>query len=307
MQSIRYKLLQAFLSIMILLSCIGIFLFFSEITAVNQYKAIVDSVLAEYRLLDLSSGLTVQYNLVSKNVDNQETLREYNQIKNSLQETFENLDNAIVDEQNKADYAGLKNTILAELHETDTGISDIKRNKIEDISKHYEEANRQFDFVKTNATTLIIDELKYSNSLQKRIQQFYETSLIIAVAVFVLILLICLFFAISFSRAIVLPLKKLTLITQSIASGDMQTQMDPNLLKEKNEIGVLANSFKLMIDNLQKTLQKLNESNQEILKAKTDLEQKNNELERMNSIMLGREMKIIELKKEIATLKGETV
>jgi methyl-accepting chemotaxis protein len=89
------------------------------------------------------------------------------------------------------------------------------------------------------------------------------------------------------------PLGDMTKATKEIAGGNLTYQITT---KSKDEVGELANSFDQMTRNL-------NESHQNIEKK---VNERTEELTRMNKYMTGREIKMIELKQEIEKIKGET-
>ncbi len=92
-----------------------------------------------------------------------------------------------------------------------------------------------------------------------------------------------------------------------IGKGNLDTKIE---VKTKDEIGELANAFGQMTGDLKKSRNELEEYSktlEEKVKERTkELEVKNTELERMNKLMVGRELRMIELKKEIAALREKS-
>jgi hypothetical protein len=70
-----------------------------------------------------------------------------------------------------------------------------------------------------------------------------------------------------------------------------------------DEIGSLSKSIHIMVTNLVDSLNKKQQANEEIVKANALREQKTKELEEMNKLMVGRELKMAELKREITELQ----
>jgi nitrogen fixation/metabolism regulation signal transduction histidine kinase len=88
------------------------------------------------------------------------------------------------------------------------------------------------------------------------------------------------------------PLNKITKATEEISSGNLNYQIGST---QKDEIGTLSSSFDMMAKNLKESYQnvenKINERTQELTK--------------LNKFMIDRELKMIELKKEIEALKKQ--
>jgi len=125
-------------------------------------------------------------------------------------------------------------------------------------------------------------------------------------------------------RTIVDPLKKMTAACQEVRKGNLEVKIP---VISKTEIGELAATFNKMIKDLResrtaleesktileikvqartKELRELTEKQEEIIKERTkDLQEKMKELERFNRLAVGRELKMIELKKEIEKLQKE--
>lgn len=110
--------------------------------------------------------------------------------------------------------------------------------------------------------------------------------------------------AYAVSRSISKPIEELTEVSKSIASGrhDHRTHIDTN-----DELGVLGTAFNTMAKKLEESRSVLEEKvrsrTQELEKSRKESEERAEEAERLNKVMVGRELKMIELKEEISQLK----
>lgn len=93
------------------------------------------------------------------------------------------------------------------------------------------------------------------------------------------------------------PIQELTEVANDIARGNLDNKIE---IYTNDEVGSLARSIKTMSGKLKKLYGGLEEG----VKQRTEeLNKKNIELEKMNKFMVGRELKMTELKKEIEVLK----
>ena len=146
--------------------------------------------------------------------------------------------------------------------------------------------------------------------------------------------------ALMLTKFICLPIEKLGKTADKISKGEMGTKIDPELLTKNDEIGSLAKYFNKMASRLiqanTELAKKVKERTEELEKSKHSLEKKViartkelNEaredlelkvdnrtkelseqmkaLEMINKNMIGREIKMVELKKEIAELKKKAL
>lgn len=93
------------------------------------------------------------------------------------------------------------------------------------------------------------------------------------------------------------PLGELYRVAGSITSGDFSKRVK---ISSQDEIGQLANVFNAMAERVDHEYKVLEEKVSEKTKK---LEENINSLERLNKTMLGRELKMIEMKNEISSLK----
>jgi HAMP domain-containing protein len=144
-------------------------------------------------------------------------------------------------------------------------------------------------------------------SLQARLlsMQYYT------VLIFVPILLATMAISAFFSARLTRPISKLTEATAKISKGDLDTKIE---IKSHDEIGKLSESFNKMTADLKKLMEenkkysielekKVNERTLELEKSKSELEVRNTDLERFNKLAVGRELKMVELKKKIQELE----
>jgi len=137
-------------------------------------------------------------------------------------------------------------------------------------------------------------------------------------------LLVTILILIILLREIVNPLRKLNRACQEIRKGNLGVKIK---VGSRTEIGELAETFNKTVEDLRKSkealekektglevkvqertreLRKLTETLEEKVKKRTkDLQERITELERFQRLTVGRELRMIELKKEIKKLKEE--
>lgn len=103
-------------------------------------------------------------------------------------------------------------------------------------------------------------------------------------------ILVAVFMGFTVARLITKPIEILNKITKEVASGNLEQEIYFN---SKDEIGDLAKSFNVMV-------KKVKEAKENI---EGKVKDRTLELEKTNKFMVGRELKMIELKKEILKLK----
>ena len=98
------------------------------------------------------------------------------------------------------------------------------------------------------------------------------------------------------------PLSDISAAAEKIGEGNLKVEISDDLLRAKDEFGQLAKVIKGMTSKLNESYSLLEERVEERTK---DLKQSTEELNKINSFMMGRELKMSELKKENAKLKEE--
>ena len=172
--------------------------------------------------------------------------------------------------------------------------------------------------------------------IERQNTSLFTAQLNYLIAISTIIIVLALLLGIYFMRRVILsPLKKISIIVQMIANGDLTKKVD---IKSKDEIGQLGIAFNKMSENIKEAHEilesKIEERTKELQAERGSLEQKvkertseledlkNNlektvtertkklndnlsDLEKINKLMVGRELKMAELKEEIKKLKGK--
>lgn len=108
--------------------------------------------------------------------------------------------------------------------------------------------------------------------------------------------ILCLIIMAVFHTFIIKRIKSLTSITQLIAGGDLSLRVKD---RSKDEIGILSQAF----NNMTEQLESLKKNFEEKVEEKTrDLQKQTDEAQKLNQLTIGRELKMLELKKEIENL-----
>lgn len=299
MSTIKGKLLRTIIFIIGVLSCTSIGLFIIHFVVVEKYKAISDNMVTEYTLINSVSDLIASYNSRFRNTDINETAEneKIEKTKLIISEKIVFLDRHIVDQTSQATYLGLKNTITDVIKEVDKGLEELKEGDINGASTHYQAANKKYVFVKENGNKLISNELGYAQSIQSKIDNVYKMSSVAGILVLVLAIGGSIIYAFRFSNKVATPLRRLTTIAEEVAAGNMQVALNQELLDRSDEIGRLSRSYSIMLTKLIKSISELDASNKGLQEISQAVTTKNTELEKLNTYMINRELKMIELKK----------
>jgi methyl-accepting chemotaxis protein len=140
------------------------------------------------------------------------------------------------------------------------------------------------------------------SEVQKVKNELLFYNVIFIIPAITLIAFVLLFIIRTFTR----PIFQMVKGTKIIASGNLDFQMPAG---SNDELGELSRAFNEMTLNLRKSQEDLKEYNtnlEHMVQQRTsELNSKIEELERINKLMVDRELKMIELKKEIDRLQGK--
>lgn len=310
MRNIKTRLLASFLAVTILLSIPTAVFSVVHYNIENQYKSTVDNMVAEYRITEASDGLVAAFGKLLQDADNKDLLAEFDSRGQELDSIFAQLNSTISYDKSRTIYDRLQNTVWLVKEYCQKSLKETKNGDFSHSSEFFEQISRGKGSIRSDSADLILAELSFLNERQQVLQSAFNFSWIFGLASFIAAILTCLVLAFILSNKISRPLVKLSRFAKDVSEGETKLEVQPELLNMKDEIGSLSVSFNLMIKKLGEKISQYAAANEELQKSKSEIEkqsfetsQKADELERLNKLMVDRELKMIDLKKEIKDLE----
>jgi len=122
---------------------------------------------------------------------------------------------------------------------------------------------------------------------------------VVTVSVPLILLLVALFFVLY--RKVHNGISSLSSFAKVLGSGKLGEKLN---IESEDELSEVAIAMNKMGDNLSQALATKNDLEEKLKVKLLEVQSKVDEVERMNKLMINRELKMVELKKEIASLKG---
>lgn len=301
---IKLKLLIAFGTVIVIWLTQMIYFASLHIKIVEQYKTVTDNLVLENNLSSLTPELIQAYYNTINSPGNNDRIHLYNELHQQIKNTFSELDKDIIDKENRVAFNGLRNYLMNIMATCDTGIAEMKDGKIIESVRRYDEIIAKSKFIDENVGNLVAKELNYAGTLQVEIGKKHHQILQQGAGIVLAITIFCITFAIFLANKVVTPLSHLSEVSNKISNGHLKVRVNKNLLNQKNEIGALSRSIENMLKRLNQEIDTQKKVAKNLEKSRIQLEKSNNTLEKFNKIAIGRELKMIKMKKEIETLKS---
>ncbi len=148
-----------------------------------------------------------------------------------------------------------------------------------------------------------------SEAIESGVQTLRQQALAInsaSLVVLMLILVLILLVFVLINRNIIQPIQALAAVARAFSDGDLSVR---GTVGAHDELGELTATFNAMGERLESRTKELvasKETLEDDVKRRTaELEEKIAELERFNRFVVGRELKMVELKKQLAALKKQ--
>lgn len=123
----------------------------------------------------------------------------------------------------------------------------------------------------------------------------------------IIFIILFVFVAIQSAKYLTRSITKLQTLATEIAKGNFDAEINFQIKNSGDEVGDLAVAFEHMLHTVRKSNiileEKVQERTKDYEEAKHKEKEKLDELVKVNEVMIGRELKMIELKEEIKSLK----
>jgi len=276
---IRKKLLVTFFTIIFVLTISEGFFVAMDYIIMSNHMNLINNMVNEYSLIGNINDLLLSFDRRIKSPDDLSEINNFYLIYSDTQKIITKLQTGIISNDSKIAFSGLENNINNVFYDIEIGLNNLNSgNYLEAVNRH-NLAHEKNNFIKENATNLLLKELEYAKNLQMEIDRVQLLSQIIAFFLFIITTGGSIWYALAFSKKLVAPLSNLTKLAKVIEGGDYKATMDKSLLKGNDEVGSLANSFNLMVLSLQNSISKLQEYNLEIKNSHKLLRVEKNKLQ----------------------------
>ena len=256
-RSIRTKLLEVFLVIMVLVFVLNIYLSYNQSKAVRQIDSVYNN---NIQLNDLSNTLEgmqsalYQY-LNTKSSDQLESFYSYEQDYTNM---IQQLNHQTMDDDNKLMEKNIYNMSLTYLERADSTIEAKRGRNVSKYNDDYGEAKKLYDYIQSCINSLNTSVfLESSNNYS-----LLRTSLTYLTGISMFLLLAALMIAFAWilvmTRNITKPLIQLADVANEIARGNME--VDFPIVETGDEITTVAKACNKMIDSIRVYIQKTKEN-----------------------------------------------
>lgn len=294
---IRNRIIAAFLLVIVALTAVSAGAFAYQYYLARQYQQISKVMVSEYQIVGITEKMIEAYYNSTKIAQPNESFIEYYEIEGQLDDLVAMLSEKVTRPQSKVKLQGVLNIIEGIKEEIHAGINDAKTNNIEFMSTHHQKAREKLIYLDEASVNLILSDLEYLNETSKRLDNLLAVSLAVGVVIIGMTFLLGVIGAVKFAQRITQPIEKLSGYAKLVTGGNMDLEIDKKLVESNDEISSLAKTFQLMIAKLKENINNMTMANKE-------LTHKTAELEELNKAMVGREQKMLELKKEIERLRA---
>lgn len=305
MHTIGKRIQIAFIGAVASVSIVTLIILILNQLNVRQNQQIIQTMTMEYSVYSLSEELTSTFNDVGKNIGNVQYAAKYTSTRTKLLETVATLKRSIKTPESMKLMEGVENTAKKVIEECDVGLAEIQNNNIQNFSAHFAQAHKYNAFMLENVRTLLQKELEYLSRTQAISNRNNAITAAFSLIVFIGGIMGVLVYSRQFTKQLVDPIAELSEYAKDVASGNLVSERKKNITITQDEIGSLTKSIYGMVDRLSLMISQEKKANEEIQKNSETLKQKNEELQQMNSVMVGRELKMIAMKNEIEQLKSK--
>lgn len=118
-----------------------------------------------------------------------------------------------------------------------------------------------------------VDQYKTTKSIKEQIQQSY---VIVLLLIALVIIFLATWFGFHLARGITVPIQELATATTSVASGDLDIQLET---RSTDEIGTLVNAFNKMTADLRQGRIEVDSANRELQNSNLELDRRRNYME----------------------------
>jgi len=252
MNSIRKRVLLSYLAIIAGVIALLITTVILNYYLVAQYETVTSNIVEIQALNDTTSGLTDDAYSGFKSND----YRKYDLRLSQVREIEKNLDTRFEDNNvSLIAYRGVKNSLETVISDVVQVRKQLQQNgDLGSISSFYQENSTKYDYASQSITSLLLAETENLAKVTQQMERLKTILLIIIIGIVALGTLASAVLAYVFSGKITTPLINLALLAEKISTGNLEVNLEDEMLVRRDEIGSLFRSFTKMVQQLKERI-----------------------------------------------------
>lgn len=269
--SIRAKVVSSFLVIILSMAIITSFVGLKAWSLNKQYQVMVENMVKEGYIKELSDQLVFQTNLLIRNY-NEKDLKDYNSTWEQLSTILTELDSTITDDKSKVTYESVKNVVKNMKIDSNIAILAVKdgANSAKSAS-YYNSASRKSKFVSSLSGELVNQDLIALNKAKAAIQKAFVRTTIISIILIIIFIVVGLGYAGVFSNYLSNKIRKIAKLASEIADGDLVIKEHVEDSNSKDELVKLEDTFYSMKSYLNRVIKDVTVGSDMVLTSSVDL------------------------------------
>jgi len=273
-------------------------------TMIDKYAQTTGQLLKIHKVSTISDAYVEDYLKLIQNIQVQNYKDIYDMNKLAFEDTGKDL-NIVGDKELLTQVSGIQNLIVKMSALGDQGYEAASEGNLAEAYNVYEQLGSYKFFINENTAKLALLQLEEDTKVAVSLEADRERILYVILGVGFLAILFSGIFSSQLSKSISKPLLDLSIKVKAFGEKNYQdVELGGSLTLRRDEVGVLASSFEEMRKKLIKSMSVEKTFQAKLLHANEQLAGNNKELEELNNALVGREMKMIELKNEIDKLRS---
>lgn len=304
LDSLRGKIFLTLHFLTSILILVMVFIVISLNTMMDKYAETTDQLLMIYNVSSISEVYVEDYLKLIQNINTSSYKDTFDQNRTELENAGNEL-NIAGDKELLTQVSGIQNIIEKMNDLGDEGYEAALGGDLPKAYDIYEQLGSYKYFINENTAKLSLLQLQEDTKIAKSLEADREKIMYIILGIGFAAILFSGIFSSQLSKSISKPLLDLSIKVKIFAEKNYQdVDLGGNLTLRRDEVGILARSFEEMRKKLVKLLSVEKTFQEKLLHANEQLANNNKELEELNNALVGREMKMIELKNEIDQLRS---
>jgi nitrogen fixation/metabolism regulation signal transduction histidine kinase len=303
--TIKNRLLIIFSAIVGVMMIPLSYIFFSQQIIIDQYSQSVDNLLNIRQIIDLHQELIDTYKEQTQNPDSQQLAATFSQQQAELDALLMTVEDNVFAENSPTLLTTVHNAIDNSNKAMEEGVTAIENQDFSTATEKYNIIFTDQVFIKNATVRLLVEELNSTILFREQIAAIKRNISVLALIATTTAIIVSILFSVIQADQIIDPILRLVSTTESVAEKNFDTAIDQDLTQRGDEIGKLAASFDQMLGQIQSHMTQLNDSFKELETTKEELKKNNQELKKINKFMVGRELKMEEMKKKVSELEAQ--